>query len=101
MFDWIVVSSQVITLGRRQYTVLARLKSSYYSGEEAVHCSCKGKISGLTSGVMLTFLLTYSLHNHLVSLLKLTEKIAKPHADPRKTFFFSLWLVIVIKNSAF
>jgi len=69
----------------------------------------------LIPGALLTFISTYSLHNRLVSLLKL-EEIVKPQAEQlhahncsffeflikeNKSPFFYLWLVIAIRSAAF
>ena len=49
VFDWITGSGQVITLGEK----------------EGVHAKAKFQPK-LTPGVLVTFLPTYSLHNHLL-----------------------------------
>jgi len=64
-FYWNTASSQVITLGEKEWVWA---KAKFW---------CK-----LTPGAYLTFLPTYSLHNRLVSSLKFNgEKIAKPHGE--------------------
>jgi len=98
-FDWITGSRQVITLEEKGVRAKAKFR-------------CK-----VTPGAFLTFLLTYSLHNHLISLLKFNWENSKTTrwtitcsqliifwvSNPRKTKYplFSLWLVIAIRSSTF